>query len=71
VLKYQLYKIFNQSTESTNGRCRLIVIMSHLQNCVKLGQNVYLKKISEQSKTGSSFLDSNHIIRSIGMFRSV
>ena len=34
----------------------MIVIMSHLQNCIKLGQNVYLKEISEKSKTGSSFL---------------
>ena len=63
--------IFNQSTESTNGwRFRVIVIMSHLQKCIKLGQNVYLKEIGAKSKNGSSFLDSHPIIRSIGKFRS-
>ena len=43
VLKYQLYKIFNQSTESTNWRFRRIDIMSHLQNSANL-VNIFISK---------------------------
>ena len=41
----------NQSTESTVvWRFRVIVKMSNLQNCIKLGQNIYLKEKSESQR---------------------